>query len=72
MQDLLLIKLFGALRQHYEASNEDNTMINTTLKLLLRCKRLYDGRSEVLGILKTINKRETLREELDFAKSVTI
>lgn len=47
MQELLLSKLFGALRQHYEASEEDSSMINTTLKLLLRCKRLYDAKAEI-------------------------
>jgi hypothetical protein len=47
MQDLLLSKLFGALRQHYEASEEDASMINTTLKLLLRCKRLSDAKAEI-------------------------
>jgi hypothetical protein len=44
MKELLLSKLFGALRQHYEPSDEDFAMINTTLKLLLRCKRLYDAK----------------------------
>jgi len=29
-------------------------MINTTLKLLLRCKRLYDAKTDIQGILKTI------------------
>jgi hypothetical protein len=47
MQELLLSKLFGALRQHYEASEEDASMINTTLKLLLRCKRLSDAKAEI-------------------------
>ncbi len=47
-------------------------MINTTLKLLLRCKRLYDAKTDIQGILKTIQRRETLKEELDFAKSLTI
>ena len=47
MQELLLSKLFGALRLHYEASEEDASMINTTLKLLLRCKRLSDAKTEI-------------------------
>ena len=40
---------------HYREVNRKNT-----IKLLLRCKMLYDARTEVIGILKLIIETEEL------------
>jgi hypothetical protein len=44
MKELLLSKFFDALRWHYEESEDENIMINTCLKLLLRSKSMFEAR----------------------------
>ncbi len=44
MCELLLSKLFDALRWHYEETEEENLMINTCLKLLLRSKSMFEAK----------------------------
>lgn len=44
MSELLLSKLFDALKWHYEETEEEHLMINTCLKLLLRSKSMFEAK----------------------------
>jgi hypothetical protein len=47
MDELLLTKAWESIKDHYKEPKKENEMINTCLKILLRCKTLYNAKSDV-------------------------
>lgn len=62
MSELLLLKAFEAIEDIYKRSNDEAKMIAVCLKLLLRCKRMFEAKQDVTRILKLIAKREQLAD----------
>jgi hypothetical protein len=70
MQELLLHKSFNTIKGDYEVpahANDDEgrrLLQQNTIKLLLRCKKMEEARIGVLKILRTVIKREEMRDRL--------
>ena len=58
MKRLLLIKQFNHIDQQYKlAGNEKQTAANL-IKILSRCKKMYDAQQEIVRILTLLHYRE--------------
>ncbi len=64
MKELLLQKAWETIKDHYKETKQDNEMINTCLKLLLRSKMLYNAKQDVLQILKKVKRIEKIKNGL--------
>ena len=54
MEELLLLKAFEAIEGIYKRYNDEKKMISICLKLLHRCKRMFEAKSDIIRILKLI------------------
>lgn len=60
MAELMLSKAFQAIKESYIESEEEQQLIGICFKLLLRSKRMFDARQDVVKILRLVYKREAL------------
>ena len=58
MEELLLLKAFEAIEDIYKRSSDEKKMTTICLKLLHRCKRMFEAKTDIIRILKLISKRE--------------
>lgn len=72
MHELLLKKAFKAISEQYQTSTlEDNSKetISNCIKLLLRSKKMYEARSQIVRLLKLIMRREQVKEKMESLKT---
>ncbi len=61
MDELMIKHIYDKLTLKITDVNIENTM-----KVLLRCKLMFEARNKLINILKIIEKREKLLEELNY------
>lgn len=61
MIKLLLSRIYETIKDTYVADNLQEN-VNNSIKMLLRCHKMYEAQIEVVQILKNIKKLETVKE----------
>eukprot|EP00347_Sterkiella_histriomuscorum_P014584 403360325 len=64
MKKLLLQKTFEAIKEQYQTSQAKET-INNCIKLLLRCKKMYEAEISITKILRQVISREKQKDKLE-------
>ena len=65
MESLLQGKLFESLKVQYYQDQKDTNPIDNTVKLLMRCYKIYQAREDVMRIMRMLEKREKLVQAED-------
>jgi hypothetical protein len=62
MESLLQGRIYQQLKQQYTEDQKNDKKGENTIKLLMRCYKMYQAREEVMRILRMVDKREKQRE----------